>query len=281
LIVKKNDDGTFVRIPMEPAYNSFGEATIEALRYFKDKDPNAFKGTMDALANAWTPPLVTGALQGLTKGGGAEASVAGVVNSTVAAPFVASVANQSFTGAPIVSQSLQDRSRPYQYDERTSAVAKQLGKSLDMSPQKVDYIIKAYGGDLARLVLPLTSDLGQGNARNTLLKNFIVDPQFSNTLTDDFYDAKDKLNQAYADYNEAGAELPSWYDDDLRKALNSTAKGSVSKQLSGLRDYKKEVTADKTLTDKQRTEKIREVQKQINDIYIEINSALQQYGVIK
>lgn len=281
LIVNKNDDGTFTKIPMEPAYNSFGEATIEALRYFKDNDPTAFKGTMDALANAWTPPLVTGALQGATKGGGAEGSIAGVVNSTVAAPFVASVANQSFTGAPIVSKSLQDRSRPYQYDERTSAVAKKLGQTLDMSPQKVDYIIKSYGGDLARLVLPLTSDLGQGNVRNTLLKNFIVDPEFSNTLTDDFYDAKDKLNQAYANYNEAGAELPKWYDDDLRKALNSSAKGSVSKDLAELRDYKKEITADKSLTDKQRTEKLREIQQQINEIYININSALKEYGVIK
>lgn len=281
LIVNKNDDGTFTKIPMEPAYNSFGEATIEALRYFKDNDQTAFKGTMDALANAWTPPLVTGALQGATKGGGAEGSIAGVVNSTVAAPFVASVANQSFTGAPIVSQSLQDRSRPYQYDERTSAVAKKLGQTLDMSPQKVDYIIKSYGGDLARLVLPLTSDLGQGNVRNTLLKNFIVDPEFSNTLTDDFYDAKEKLNNAYADYTEAGAELPSWYDDDLRKALNSSAKGSVSKELAELRDYKKEITADKSLTDKQRTEQLRQIQQQINEIYIDINSALKEYGVIK
>ncbi|OMD92705.1 LPD38 domain-containing protein [Paenibacillus odorifer] len=281
LIVKKNDDGTFVKIPMEPAYNSFGEATIEALRYFKDNDPKAFKGSMDALANAWTPPLLTGALQGITKGDGAEGSIAGVVNSTVAAPFVASVANQSFTGAPIVSQALQDRSKQYQYDERTSSVAKKIGETMKMSPQKVDYIIKSYGGDLARLVLPLTSDLGQGNARNTLLKNFIVDPQFSNTLTDDFYTAKDKLNQAYANFNEADVELPSWYDDDLRKALNSSAKGSVSKQLSELRDWKKEVTADKSLPDKERTKKIREIQQQINEIYINVNSVLSESGVIK
>lgn len=281
LIVNKNDDGTFTRIPMEPAYNSFGEMAIQALRHFKDNDPTSFKGSMDALANAWTPPLVTGALQGLTKGTGAEGSIAGVVNSTVAAPFVATVANQSFTGAPIVSQALQDRSREYQYDERTSSVAKWLGKNMDMSPQKVDYIIKSYGGDLARLVLPLTSDLGQGNARNTLLKNFIVDPEFSNTLTEDFYNAKDKLNQAYANFKEVGVELPKWYSDDLRKALNSTAKDSVSKQLSTLRDEKKTVTADKSLSDKQRTNKLRTIQEQINKIYIDINATLKESGVIK
>ncbi len=281
LIVNKNDDGTFSRIPMEPAYNSFGEMVIQALRHFKDNDPTAFKGAMDALANAWTPPLVTGALQGLTKGTGAEGSIAGVVNSTVASPFVATVANQSFTGAPIVSQALQDRSREYQYDERTSSVAKWLGKNMDMSPQKVDYIIKSYGGDLARLVLPLTSDLGQGNTRNTLLKNFIVDPEFSNTLTEDFYNAKDKLNQAYANFKEVGVEPPQWYSDDLRKALNSTAKDSVSKQLSILRDEKKTVTADKSLSDKQRTNKLRTIQEQINKIYIDINATLKESGVIK
>ncbi|MBY9081190.1 hypothetical protein KIH86_23870 [Paenibacillus sp. HN-1] len=281
LIVKKNDDGTFTRIPMDPAYNSFGEATIAALRAFKDNDPQAFKGFADALANAWTPPMVTGALQGITKGTGAEGSIAGVVNSTIAAPFVASVSNQSFTGLPIVSKSLQDRSRPYQYDERTSSIAKTLGKYLDMSPQKVDYIMRSYGGDPARLLLPLTSDVGKGNVRNTLLKNFIVDPAFSNTLTDDFYTAKDKLNQAYADYNEAGVELPSWYDDNLRKELNSTSRNSVSSQLADLRDYKREVTADKSISNEERTAKLRDIQQQINQIYIDINSVLQETGVIK
>lgn len=281
LIVNKNEDGTFTRIPMEPAYNTFGEMTIEALRYFQDNDPQAFKGSMDALANAWTPPLITGALQGLTQGTGAEGSIVGTINSTIAAPFVATAANKSFTGAPIVPQSVSDRSPQYQYDERTSSIAKQMGTALNMSPMKIDYILRAYGGDPARLVLPLTSDVGKGNARNTLLKNFIIDPAFSNTLTTDFYDAKEKLNQAYADYTDVGAELPSWYNDSLRKALNSTAKGSVSKKLSQLRDAKKQLTADKSIPDKERTKQIRDIQQQINEIYIDINSTLREAGVIE
>lgn len=279
LIVKKNDDGTFVKIPMEPAYNSFGELTIEALRAFKDNDPTAFKGMADALANAWLPPAATGALQGVTQGGGALESIGGTINSTVLAPAMAVYGNQSFTGAPIVSQGLSDRSPQYQYDERTSGVAKELGKYLKMSPMKVDYLIRAYGGDPARLLLPLTSDVGAGNVRNTLLKNFIVDPQVSNTLSEDFYTARENLTQAYRDNQEAGAELPNWYSEELRKLVTSTAKGSISKQLSGIRTEIKEVSADKSLSDKERTRILRELRQEMNEIYIDVNQQLEEAGV--
>lgn len=279
LIISKNEDGSFDKIPMEPAYNSFGELTIEALRAFKDGDPNAFKGMADALANAWLPPAVTGALQGATQGGGVEQSFAGAINSTVMAPIAAVGFNQSFTGAPIVPQGLSDRSRYLQYDERTSSIAKQIGKHLKMAPMKVDYLIRAYGGDPARLLLPLTSDAGAGNARNTMLKNFIVDPQVSNTLTDDFYTARENLSKAYTDYQEAGAELPSWYDDNLRKMVTSSANGSISRQLSAIRTEIKEVGADKSLSNTEKTNKLRDLRQQMNTIYIDVNQQLEEAGV--
>jgi hypothetical protein len=279
--VSKNADGSFVKIPFDPAYTSFGEMTIEGLRAFKDGDPNAFKGSMDALVNAWTPPLLTGLLQGITKGDGLEGSIAGLANATVFGPPTAIISNKSFTGAPIVPKSMEDRSGRYQYDEKTSALAKKIGELTNFSPVMTDYIIKSYGGDAARIGLPLTSTLGQGNTRNTLLRNFITDPTFTNTLSEDFYAAKDKLNEAYANFNEAGAELPKWYNDELRKLLNSSAKGSVSKDLSDLRAYKKQITADKSMSDKERTEKLREVQEKINTIYIQVNTALRENGVIK
>lgn len=279
LIVNKNDDGTFTKIPLEPAYNSIGELTIEALRKFHDQDQNAFKGALDALSNAWLPPLVTGSLQGVTQGGGLEKSIAGGINSTIFAPAVAIASNQSFTGAPIVSKAVGDRSPEYQYDERTSAIAKQLGKVTGMAPMKVDYLLRSYGGDPARLLLPLTSDVGAGNVRNTTLRNFIVDPTYSNTLTNDFYSAKEKLSQAYRDNQELGIPLPSWYSDDLRKELSSTAKGSLSKRISELNDKKKEIMANKNLLSQQKTEQLRNIQYQINTLYMDINSKLQTKGV--
>jgi hypothetical protein len=285
LIVNKNEDGTFTKIPMEPAYNSIGEMTIEALRKYVDQDPNAFKGSLDALANAWLPPFVTGALQGATQDSAAESgierSIAGAVNSTVMAPFVATIANKSFTGAPIVSQAVSDRSPQYQSDEKTSGIAKKVGELTGMSPMKADYFIRAYGGDVARLILPLSSAVGQGNTRNTLLRNFIVDPTYTNNLTNDFYTAKDKLSRAYRDNQEAGALLPSWYDDKLRKALASTAKGSVSHKLSNLSDQKKKLNADTSLSPTEKADKLKAIQQETNQIYLDINSILSEKGVIR
>lgn len=279
LFVNKNEDGTFTKIPMEPAYNSFGEITIEALRAFKDKDPNAFKDAADAIANVWLPPVVTGALQGVTKGGGLEGSIEGSLNATIAAPAVAVTANKSFTGAPIESRSLENYSPENRYDERTSSIAKEIGKVINMSPKKIDYLIRAYGGDPARLLLPLTSEQGAGNVRNTLLKNFIADPEFTNTLSTDFYNAKDKINQAYYDARDGRGEVPSWFNEEIRSLVTSQAKGSASKRLSDLNKQKREIGADKSLSTKQRADKQREIQRQINEIYIDVNQRLEVAGV--
>jgi hypothetical protein len=279
LFVNKNQDGTFTKIPMDPAYNSIGEMTIEALRHFKDQDPTAFKGTADALANAWLPPAVTGAAQGITQGGGLDKSIAGALNSTIAAPFVATTANQSFTGAPIVSKAVADRSTPNQYDERTSGIAKKLTEYTGMAPMKIDYLLRAYGGDPARILLPLTSDVGAGNVRNTLLKNFIVDPTVTTNLTNDFYNGKDKLTRAYRDFQEVKAPLPSWFDAELYKSVTSTAKGSLSKTLSDLAAEKKTISSDNSLSATQKTEKLRSVQQKTNNIYMDINMRMEKQKV--
>src|SRR5690606_37146672 len=115
-------------------------------------------------------------------------------------PFIGALANRTFYGAPIEPMRLSDRSPGQRFDERTSALAKWLGEQLNFSPKKIDYILRAYGGDPARLLLPLTSEVGAGRTRQTLLRNFIVDPVFTNTIQDDFYQGRELLNQAWRDY---------------------------------------------------------------------------------
>lgn len=279
IIYSKNADGTFNKMPMPPEYEAFGAFMTDVLNDVVNHDPQAYKGTLDALANALTPPLVSGALQGATQGGGVEQSLTGAANATVAAPFVATIANKSFTGAPIEPATVTDRSPQNRYDERTSAVAKKIGQYTGFSPMKTDYLIRAYGGDPARLLLPLTSQVGQGNMRNTLLKNFIVDPTLTNNLTNDFYGAKQNLTNAFKDNKEVGAPLPKWFDETLYKDLTSQAKGSISKQLSGLTDQKKQINSNISLSPQQKTDALRAIQRTMNDVYAEINTKLQQKGV--
>lgn len=281
LFVNKNADGTFVKVPMEPAYNSIGQLLVESLMKWRDDNPDAFSGSMDALANATTPPLVTGALQGWTKGTGPEGSIVGALNSTVAAPPVALAANTSFTGAPIVPRRLEDNSPTEQYDERTSGVSKFIGDKIGMSPMKVDYLLRAYGGDPARLLLPLSSSVGAGTPRNTLLKNFITDPVFTNTLSEDYYKLQRKYVNAESNNRTNGTEYPEWYDPNIAKYMTSSAAGRPSKILSLLGAEKREVQADKTLSAKDKAQKLRDLQAEMNQVYLDGITTMQESGVPK
>ena len=279
LFISKNADGTFVKIPLSPEYNALGALMVDMLRAWKDGDPEAFKGASDAIMNAFTPPLVSGLAQGFTQGGGIDQSLAGAANATSLAPVAAVMANRTFYGAPIDSRKVEDRSPQYRYDERTSSIAKWLGEQLKWSPMKIDYVLRAYGGDPARILLPLTSEVGRGTTRNTLLRNWITDPVFTNTLTDDFYRGKEALTQAYRDHQEAGAPLPEWYDDSLRRMMTSTAAGSVTKRLSALTEQKRQVNLDRTLSAEEKAQKLRNIQRQMNEIYIEVNTRMREAGV--
>ncbi|QYK61864.1 LPD38 domain-containing protein [Paenibacillus sp. S25] len=283
-IAHKNEDGTFVKIPMPPEYNAIGAVLVDMLTEIKDGNPVDWGKSADAIAGAYTPPFLSGALQGFTQGGGIKKSLWGTLNATSLAAPIAVASNQSFTGAPIEPQDLAANSPVNRYDERTSSVAIDISKKLDkinmgLSPKNVDYLLRAYGGDAARLLLPLTSEQGAGNARNTLLKNFIADPQFSNTLTSDFYDAKEKITQAYTDYQDGKADLPNWYSEELYKFVTSKSIGSITKRISELNGQKRELGKDKSLSAEQRADQQREIQMEINKIYIDINQRMEEAGV--
>jgi len=278
VFVGKNADATFIKMPMPPEYEAFGSFMTDVLNDVVKGDPQAYKGTLDAIVNAFTPPLVSGALQGATQGGGPEQSILGTINSTVAAPFVAITGNKSFTGAPIVPKRLEDVSAKNQFDERTSEISKWVGKKIGMSPLKVDYLLRAYGGDPARLLLPLNSPVGGGTARNTLLKNFISDPVFTNTLSDDFYTAKEKYTKAKNDNKDNGDPLPSWYNEQMERVINSQANSSVTKRLSTLNEQKRQITGNRELKSKDKSQQLRSIQAEINDIYADVNSKLVESG---
>ncbi|MNW67626.1 hypothetical protein D3C74_462360 [compost metagenome] len=71
--------------------------------------------------------------------------------------------------------------------------------------------------------------------------------------------------------------MPSWYSDDLRKLV--MPQGSISKKLSELKGQKREIGKDKSLSDEQRAEQQREIQMEINKLYIDLNQRMEEAGV--
>lgn len=270
LIIAKKANGKFVQIPMPQEYEAVGAFMEDLYRKYVAHDQDVINGnTADAMLNAYTPSAVTGLMQGVTQKTGAEGSLAGFANATSLAPLAGVLANKSFTGAPIVPQRLSVASPRYQYDETTSAIGKKIGQLIGMSPMKVDYLLKAYGGDPTRLVAPIFSPLGLGTPKDVLLKNFIVDPVITNNLSNSYYTMKGKITQAEADNKIQGVPLPKWYDKGIASAMTSTAKGSITKQLSDLTSQKHAVQSDKTLSAAEKTGKIRNIQAQMNQIYLD------------
>jgi hypothetical protein len=285
LIVQKNADGTFVQLPMPPEYEALGAMAGDAMMKYKDGNPVKWGDAADAIMNAYTPPFVSGAAQGATQGGGVDQSVVGALNSTVIGPIAGYAHNQSWTGAPIVPQRLQGNSPYMQKDERTSSLASWvsstgIGKKLGLSPIKLDYLAKQYGGDIARLGLPQLTDMGSGTKVQSLLRNFIVDPTFTNNLSRDYYNRIQKVTNNITDVGD-GAAAPAWLTDEVKKLATSRAKGSPLKMLTDLSAEKRSIQGDKLLSTSEKALKLRENQRQINNIYLDVTSRLEKLGVPK
>ena len=77
---------------------------------------------------------------------GADATP-GVIN-----PVAEIALNRTFTGAPVVSRYSQDRDPRYQYDDRTPLIYVNVGRELNISPDKARHLMRGYTGYLSDYV---------------------------------------------------------------------------------------------------------------------------------
>ena len=71
----------------------------------------------------------------------------GVIN-----PVAEIALNRTFTGAPVVSQWAEGREAKYQYDDRTPLIYVNVGRALNISPDKAHHLMRGYTGYLAEFV---------------------------------------------------------------------------------------------------------------------------------
>jgi hypothetical protein len=276
----KNADGKFLYSPLDPGLGVIGELVIKSLQAYEQQDKNAFNGAMEEILNSFAPPPVQGVLKAFTSGDGIAGGVRGLGMASSLSPFVATATNKTFTNAPIESLGFQlSPLRPgLRYSEQTSKISRKIGEITNFSPFKVDYLLKAYGGDISRILLPLNSDVGSIKSED-FLKNFITDPTFSNNLATQFYKGRDRLKSARASNLDLGKELPKWYSERIYRGISSQANNSVNKKLSYYTKLKRSTSIDKNLTAPQRKEKMRDIQKSINEIYLDWNTLMKNNGV--
>ncbi|MGG3282731.1 LPD38 domain-containing protein [Paenibacillus solani] len=256
LLIPKGD-GTFFRIakPMELG-TLFIDLPERLMQKFAKDDPAAFRDFAEQLRTRFVPPGISGAL----KEPSLDGLLTGVLGDTILGPIADLSSNTTFSGAPIVPGYLNNLSPGLQADTKTTDIARWIGDKtygtpFEQSPKKLDYLVKQYTGVLGQLGQPLLSP--GGDVGSTLTQQITADPVFSNDISTEFYRYKEKLDQAYTDRDLR--EVPEWYSDPLRKEM-----GRLSKSMSEVRKEIRAVQEDKSLGNKAKRDKLRELQEKIN-----------------
>ena len=161
----------------------FGSLPERALDYAYNKNPQSLKKWLEAAKDAFLPNLAP----------------------TAIVPIIEWMSNYSFfRGRSIVPGRLEKMPDAMQYGPNTSNMAKDIGKMFNLSPMKIDNLIRGYGAGMATQSLNAW-DAVQGDRPmdNPFKKAFTVDPLQNPQSVQDFYDKMDEAEKAY---NGAGGK---------------------------------------------------------------------------
>lgn len=132
-------------------------------------------------------------------------------NNILKAWFDADLGNKeskgrTWYGADIENDRMQSLPVDERYDSTTDELSKWLGKTFNLSPKKVNYILEQYTGGVGRTILPMITPSEQkgddvlgnivGGIGSVLTSSFTKDSRLSNKVSGEFYDAVDSAEQA-------------------------------------------------------------------------------------
>lgn len=232
----KGKNGKWIRIPKGRAMSIF-QSAARRTKYFLKGDKDAYKGLGGLVINQVAPnnPL----------------------ENNVISPLIDVARNKSWSGNPIVNQSMEKRPKAEQYNEKTDEFSKWLGKKLNVSPMKVNYLIDQYSGVIGDLTLPTITPRSSSDTKNPLVAGFKSQYSFdaanSSKSVGNFYDTKDELEIKKNSVNAKPI--------DRAKSSYMT---SQNMKLSELYNKQKEIQNNPKLSKKQKYDKALEVQKEIN-----------------
>lgn len=180
-------DGNFIKIPKSRELGVLFSSLFQRLSRQAQGDSEAFKGFGNTALTNFAP--------------------ANPIENNILSPVTLNLAtNKDFADRPIVPDYMKDLSPRYQYDEKTSEIAKKIGDIANLSPKQVDYIIRSYTGVIGSVLQPATTT--NSINKNPLKSAFTADVSYSNQAINDFYENMKKLNTVAADKNFA-ENIPS------------------------------------------------------------------------
>lgn len=183
------------------------------------------------------------------------------LDNNIIAPIKQVVENKTWYGEDLVPTRLQDLPAAEQYDESTDAISKWLGEKTNTSPYKINYLLNQYSGGIGDVFLPMLTPEAEsgdnslgGNIIAPIKDKFTTDSVMNNQNVSDFYNTVDELT--------ANAKSSYATEEDV---LKYKYVNSVNTELGDLYKAKREIQ-NSTLSDAEKYEQVREIQKQINTL---------------
>ncbi|OMF38768.1 hypothetical protein BK133_00765 [Paenibacillus sp. FSL H8-0548] len=288
--VGKTADGKFRTIPVEPTEAYIADQILNFYKWAKDgQDLPGVKENIQEGANAFLPKYLAGPAAAFTNPERKLDPVAAVKSSLGGSsiePVVSVFSGQNYFGGDVVPREYQGLPRNMQQNETTSAAANWAAENMGIDAFTFDYLAQKFGGDLAKVGLPMTSTVGKGDPvgnawDETLTKlKLLEDPVMKNRISEDYYGYATSVSQAKAANTVADKPLPNWYQTAYDE-VTSTKKGSISSRVSELNSSKKETQRNPLLTAKDRSDKLRDIQREINFLRIQGMKRLEELGVPK
>jgi len=187
-----------------------------------------------------------------------------------------------FTGNPIVGRGLENVTSSQQFTDSTSELAKMIGGIANISPMKLDYLIRGYTGIAGGTMLDVTNMMVLNRPDRhiyelPLFKTFMYD-KIPGGYKEQYYDLRNRVDEVADTVNSLKAtgrvdELMEYLNDDrlrllaLRRTMNR-----IDQRFEDLRKYKKIISADPSMDGEEK-------RRLIDSIDTMENQLLQTYNI--
>ena len=226
----KMSDGRFFRIPKGRVSSVVGGIARRALEKVQGKEVD-WSSIVDTTVNQLAPnnPLT----------------------DNIVAPIIQAKNNKTWYGGDLVSSRLKKLPEAEQYDESTDSLSKFIGEKLNISPKKLNYVLDQYSGGIGDVILPMMTP----QAENNIIEDkFTTDSVMKNKNVSKYYSTLEELEKKKNSVNVTD-------EDKLKYKYMYDA----TEDLSGLYKQKREIQKS-DINDNEKKTKVREIQKQINNI---------------
>jgi hypothetical protein len=206
-------------------------------------------------------------------------------------PALETAINYSFfTGRPIESERLQRYEPGERYTDRTSELVKSIGGALNISPVKIEYLIKGYTGSLPLAIVSLSNPVLRSSeaGEQPETRSFIGS---ETPLIGSFFQAKDAtglVNKAYKDMEEINKaketykkildegreqEAEAYMEANADMIAMGTMAGRFRKRMGDLTSQERLVRSDSSLSAGEKRELLDEIRKEKIDLAKSFSSA--------